>query len=109
MSEMLLSKAIGLIKAATSGPAIDRSAALQWKLLHREAKGDAKAQIGYMSEALVTAATSPDDQWWIATLLEIDASVPTTQIGRQMQLAEAEKRSTEALLAHRGAAAPTSL
>lgn len=109
MSEVLLSKAIGLIQAATAEPAIDRAAALQWKLLHRAARGEVKAQIGSMAEALLVAAVSPDDRWWITTLLKIDASVPSTQIGRQMQLAEAEKRSVDAMLAQRGIVDPKAM
>ncbi len=92
-------QALDLIRTATSGDAIDRPAALAWRQLLQGATGQERERIGSMAEALLVEAITPDDRWWVETLLEIEDSIPAGQIGRQMDLAVAEKRSIAAVLA----------
>jgi hypothetical protein len=64
-----LDQAMQAVRKATSGRGLNRAAVLQWQQQLQKASGEEAEQIGFMAEALMVAARTPEDRAWLQGLL----------------------------------------
>lgn len=68
----LLERAYQAVAAATAGGRLHREKAIEWYELRMQATGEEGRLIGEAAEALMVAATTPEDRSWLRALVNGD-------------------------------------